>query len=118
MQMNTAEQAQIEQASAPAIESVTVKLDQPIAQGDNFITQVVVRKPGSGALMGVSLMRLLNDADYDTMMKIIPRVTTPQISTLHFKNETLSLADMTAIHGEICGFFLTRAQRASLPQTE
>jgi hypothetical protein len=116
--MNTAEQAHIEQASAPATESVTVTLDQPIPQGSGFINEVVVRKPGSGALMGLSLMKLLNDADYDTMMKIIPRVTTPQISALHFKNDTLSLADMTAIHGEICGFFLTRAQRALLPQTE
>jgi hypothetical protein len=115
--MNTQDQAEIEAASAPKILTAVVTLDEPIAQGDSWITEVVVRKPDSGALMGISFMRLLNEADYDTIAKIIPRVTQPQISALHLKNNLLSLPDMTAIHGEICAFFMSKAQRASLPQT-
>jgi hypothetical protein len=113
--MNTATKTAIEAASQPrTAASVIVTLDEPIEMGDTLITQVTVTKPSAGALMGISLSKLLNEADFDTMFKIIPRCTSPQISALHIKNDLVSLPDMTAIYGEICAFFLTKAQRAEI----
>ncbi len=116
--MNTADQTAIADASAPVPRSTVVTLDEPIKMGDQLITHVTVNKPVGGALMGLSLTKLLNDADYDTICKVIPRCTSPQISALHIKNDLVSLADMTTIHGEICAFFLKKSVRDQLPPNE
>lgn len=94
-----------------------VTLDEPIAMGDSFITEVTVFKPSMKALMAnsVSGTALLDNADFATMAKVIPLSTSPMITRLHIENELLNLADMLRIYGEICTFFMTKAQRDTLP---
>lgn len=119
--MNTAEKSAIEAASnagSQAIAPNVVKLDEPIAMGDNFITEVTVFKPPMKALMAnnISGAALLDNADFATMAKVIPLSTSPMISKLHIENDLLNSGDMLRIYGEICTFFMTKAQRDTLPQ--
>ena len=114
--MNTAEKSAIEIASQPkAVASVTVTLDQPIEIAGQMVTSVTVSKPKTGALMGISLSKLLHESDFGTVIKMIARCTSPQISELHIKNDLVALSDIAVIHGEICAFFMTTADREALP---
>ena len=54
----------------------TVKLDTPIMRGKTEITEIVLRKPQSGALRGTRLQAIM-DMDVGAMMTVIPRISTP-----------------------------------------
>lgn len=86
----------------------TVKLDTPIVRGEQTVTEVTLRKPGTGEMRGISLTDLLK-LDVDTLISVIPRVTTPVIS----KQEAaeLDLADTIKLGGEIGSFFLSKEQQ-------
>ncbi len=49
----------------------TVKLDSPIKRGDTTITEIVLRKPQSGALRGTRLQAVM-EMDVASMMTVIP----------------------------------------------
>ena len=56
----------------------TVKLDSPITRGDTTITEIVLRKPQSGALRGTRLQAVM-EMDVASMMTVIPRISTPAL---------------------------------------
>lgn len=86
----------------------TIELDTPLKRGETEITQVVVTKPNSGALRGVTLVALLN-SDVSALLTVIPRVTQPSISTP--EAATLDPADLAQIGGAIASFLLKKADR-------
>ena len=95
-----------------------VTLDEPIAMGDSFITEVTVFKPSMKAMMAnnIDAHALLDNANFGAMGKVIPLATSPMITKLHIENDLLSYGDMLRIYGEICTFFMTKEQRDTLPQ--
>lgn len=57
----------------------TVELDHPITRGETEIRSVQIRKPKAGDLRGVSLSDLF-DMKADTVMAVLPRVSTPTLA--------------------------------------
>ena len=52
----------------------TIQLDTPIKRGKTEITEIVLRKPQSGALRGTRLQAIM-DMDVNAMMTVIPRIS-------------------------------------------
>lgn len=104
---------QIEEQTKQQIEWVvvngdqaTVTLEQPIVRGETKIDKVTVLKPNSGALRGVRLQPLM-DMDVDSMMQVLPRITTPTLT----KNDVLSLAagDLVNLSVQVVNFLLPKS---------
>ncbi|WP_034458936.1 phage tail assembly protein [Buttiauxella noackiae] len=57
----------------------TVTLDTPVIRGNTTLAEITVRKPHSGALRGIRLQALI-EMDVDSIMTVLPRVTTPALS--------------------------------------
>ena len=55
-----------------------VQLDTPITRGKTEITEIILRKPQSGALRGTRLQAIM-DMDVGAMMTVIPRISTPTL---------------------------------------
>ncbi|RMT70226.1 hypothetical protein ALP29_03640 [Pseudomonas syringae pv. avii] len=89
-----------------AIDDNTVALDSPIKRGAQLITSVTLRKPVSGELRGVHLVELLN-MDVATLIKVIPRITSPGITAPEAAG--MDLADLLAIGSKISGFLLQKS---------
>jgi len=87
-----------------------VPLDTPIKMGETEITSVSVRKPGAGELRGIKLRDLL-DLDVDSLIKVLPRVTTPTLPAAIVA--TIDPADLTAIGSKVAGFLVPKALRQS-----
>lgn len=94
------------------METVNVILDQPITRGETKIESLQIRKPGPGELRGLTLQDVAS-IKFDTMIKLLPRVTTPSITEQEVA--TMDLSDFTACAAEVAGFLLTRAQRQDSP---
>ena len=71
----------------------TVKLDSPIKRGDTTITEIVLRKPQSGALRGTRLQAVM-EMDVASMMTVIPRISTPTLTPQEMAD--LDPADLAA----------------------
>lgn len=65
----------------------TVKLDSPITRGDATITEIVLRKPQSGALRGTRLQAVM-EMDVASMMTVIPRISTPTLTRRKWRTST------------------------------
>ncbi|BBG60486.1 MULTISPECIES: phage tail assembly protein [Providencia] len=85
---------------------ITVVLDEPLTRGETTISEIVVRKPNSGALRGVRLAALI-EMDVDSAMLVLPRVTTPALT----KSEILMMnpADMMSLTKELVLFLLPKS---------
>lgn len=90
----------------------TVVLDTPIQRGKNQITEVVLRKPQSGALRGTRLQAIM-DMDVSAMMMVIPRISTPTLTPQEMAE--LDPADLTALSVEVVTFLLKKSVLADLP---
>ncbi|AHJ74544.1 MULTISPECIES: phage tail assembly protein [Kosakonia] len=90
----------------------TVVLDTPIQRGKNQITEVVLRKPQSGALRGTRLQAIM-DMDVSAMMTVIPRISTPTLTPQEMAE--LDPADLTAMSVEVVTFLLKKSVLADLP---
>lgn len=103
--MNTQDQEQITEASAQDDVRV-VTLDYPIKRGDGEIKEVTIRRPYGPALRGMSLSKLVNDADHDAFAALIPRITTPMISKLDIESGALTPSDLLQIISQVTDFFI------------
>ena len=56
----------------------TIQLDTPIKRGKTEITEIVLRKPQSGALRGTRLQAVM-EMDVASMMTVIPRISTLEV---------------------------------------
>ncbi|HGY3717804.1 TPA: phage tail assembly protein [Citrobacter gillenii] len=103
----------IENTDLPKTEA-TVTLDNPLQRGTNTITEIIVRKPNSGALRGTRLQALM-DMDVDSMMTVLPRVTTPTLT----KTEIMLMepADLLQLSVELVTFLLPKSVTSDSPQS-
>ncbi|WP_449550388.1 phage tail assembly protein [Lelliottia amnigena] len=90
----------------------TVLLDTPITRGKTEITEIVLRKPQSGALRGTRLQAIM-DMDVGAMMIVIPRISTPTLTAQEMAE--LDPADLTALSVEVVTFLLKKSVLAGLP---
>lgn len=87
---------------------VNVELETPIKREGGDITQVTLRKPGSGELRGVSLTDLLN-MDVNSLIRVIPRVASPTVTEADVRQ--MDVADLVALGGEVAGFLLPKRMK-------
>ncbi|HIH4348443.1 TPA: phage tail assembly protein [Escherichia coli] len=92
----------------------TVKLDTTIMRGKTEITEIVQRKPQSGALRGTRLQAIM-DMDVGAMMTVIPRISSPTLTAQEMAE--LDPADLTAMAVEVVTFLLPKSVLADLPTT-
>ncbi|EYU13571.1 phage tail assembly protein [Photorhabdus luminescens] len=90
-------------------EQRTIVLEEPLARGSSNITEVVVRKPNSGALRGARLQALL-EMDVDSMILVLPRVTIPALT----KSDLLSMTpgDLINLSVEVVNFLLPKSAKS------
>lgn len=86
-----------------------IELVEPIVRGETRITSLILRKPKSGELRGLTLQDLLT-TDVTTIIRLVPRISDPILTDAEARE--LDPADLAEIGGVIRGFFLTRAERA------
>lgn len=84
----------------------TVVLDTSIPRGKTEIKSVVVRKPQSGALRGTRLQALM-DMDVNAMMVVLPRVTSPALTTQEITE--MDPADLLSLSVEVVTFLLPKS---------
>ena len=82
----------------------TVQLDTPVMRGKTQITEIVLRKPQSGALRGTRLQAI---------MDMIPRISTPTLTAQEMAE--LDPADLTSLSVEVVTFLLKKSVLAGLP---
>ncbi|PIJ42618.1 phage tail assembly protein [Tatumella sp. OPLPL6] len=92
----------------------TITLDTPITRGKTTISEVTLRKPLAGALRGTRLNAVM-EMDVAAMMTIIPRISTPSLTTPEL--ETMDPADLTTMAVEVVTFLLPKSALANLPTT-
>ncbi|WP_273837926.1 phage tail assembly protein [Providencia rettgeri] len=85
---------------------ITITLDEPITRGTTTVTEVVVRKPNSGALRGVRLAALM-EMDVDSAILVLPRVTAPALTKAELL--MMSPADMVNLTKELVLFLLPKS---------
>ena len=90
----------------------TVVLDTPIQRGKIAITEIVLRKPQSGALRGTRLQAIM-DMDVNAMMTVIPRISTPTLTAQEMAE--MDPADLTVLSVEVVTFLLKKSVLADLP---
>ena len=90
----------------------TVQLDTPIMRGKTQITEIVLRKPQSGALRGTRLQAIM-DMDVGAMVTVIPRISAPTLTAQEMAE--LDPADLTALSVEVVTFLLKKSVLAGLP---
>lgn len=86
-----------------------IELAEPIVRGETTIDSLILRKPKSGELRGLTLQDLLT-TDVSTIITLVPRISDPILTDAEARN--LDPADLAEIGGVIRGFFLTRAEKA------
>ena len=85
--------AAIPTVAACAVALAIVTLDTPIVRGEQMIEALQIRKPKSGELRGLSLVDL-GQLKTDALIKILPRVTIPNITEIEAAN--LEISDLLA----------------------
>ena len=94
-------------AAAPG----TITLETPLKRGDQSIDSITLRKPAAGELRGVALADLLR-LDVAALIAVLPRITTPTLTAQDVSQ--LDLVDLTALGGELLGFFVSKADREAI----
>ena len=92
--------------------SANVPLDNPIVRGEQKIESITLRKPKAGELRGVQLATLMA-MDVGALQTVLPRISSPTLTTQDVA--ALDPADILALGMEVVGFFMTRAEKESLP---
>ena len=90
----------------------TIQLDTPIMRGKTEISEIVLRKPQSGALRGTRLQAIM-DMDVNAMMTVIPRISSPALTAQEIAE--MDPADLTAMSVEVVTFLLKKSVLAGLP---
>lgn len=88
-----------------------ITLDTPLKRGDQTIDKILLRKPQSGELRGLKLTDVMQ-MDVSAMTVLLPRITSPTLTPQDVA--ALDPADLLSLSSEVSGFFLSKADRASL----
>jgi hypothetical protein len=95
--------------------SKSITLDEPIKRGDDFISEITIRRPKSGELRGVSLMDLGN-LSVAALQTVLPRITQPTLTAHEVAG--MDPADLTEIGAEVAIFLVKRADRLAAYRAE
>ena len=76
------------------------------------VESVTLRKPRAGELRGVQLAQLMM-MDVAALQTVLPRISTPTLTAHDVGN--LDPADLMELALKVQGFFMTKAERESLP---
>ncbi|KAF0115501.1 MAG: phage-related tail protein [Hyphomonadaceae bacterium] len=85
-----------------------VIFDTPLVFGDQTIEKVLIRKPLSGELRGLSLIDV-GRLELDALFKVLPRVTMPSIPRESL--EKMDLSDLMAMGLKVAGFLTPRRMK-------
>ncbi|WP_234085324.1 phage tail assembly protein [Azonexus sp. R2A61] len=83
--------------------STTITLSVPLKRGDKELHDIVLHKPNSGALRGVSLRELL-DMGTDAIITVVPRVSDPKITPQEMA--VVEPCDLLKMGAALAGFLL------------
>lgn len=86
----------------------SISLDTPIIRGETSIDTIVLRKPASGELRGVSLIDLAQ-MDVLALRKVLPRITTPTLTDIEIGR--MDPADLLQCGVAIGSFLLKKSDR-------
>jgi hypothetical protein len=97
-------------SNSPNLRTITldVPLDRP---GAEPIASVIIRKPNSGELRGLTLMAL-SQLDYVTLETLLPRITMPILHKADIAR--LDPADLMQFGGEVMDFLLPKAAKEAV----
>ena len=99
----------------PAEDSNTITLDSPLKRGEQTITTLTVLPPhDSGVLRGVRLA-LLMQLDVDSLAVLLPRVTSPTLTTQDVYR--LAPADLMELASKVLDFLLPKSAKAQAAAT-
>lgn len=70
-----------------------ITLNKPLVMGEKTIEVVEIREPMAGDCRGINLMDLFNNIDPEAYMRLLPRITSPSLTTAQVA--ALSLVDFT-----------------------
>lgn len=93
----------------------TVILDNPIARGEQAITEIVVRKPDSGSLRGTSLNDLLT-MDVNALITVLPRITSPTLTAIELRR--MEPEDLLQLGQVVSGFLLPKSLKVEASRGE
>ena len=102
--------AAIVAAQPEPVATTSITLEKPLTRGSTEVAEVVVRRPVSGELRGLSMLDLMR-MEIDAVNKVLPRITLPTLTA--FEVSQLDPADTAQFAMAIADFFLTKAQRAA-----
>lgn len=113
-QQERTREAALAKAAAPTEQpknpnQAEVDLDTPVVRGQQKIEKLIIRKPISGELRGVTLMDLMQ-MDVLALRKVLPRITVPPLTDVEVGN--LDPADLVACGVEVAGFLLQKKAKA------
>lgn len=86
-----------------------IKLKAGIQSGKTTISELTIRKPLTGDLRGVKLLDFI-ELDIDSLAKVLPRITIPQIAEHEVFN--LDLIDLSEITQVIASFLSETSKNA------
>jgi hypothetical protein len=86
----------------------TIALDTPIIRGETQIDTLILRKPMSGELRGVSLVDLAN-MDVQALRKVLPRITSPSLTDIEIGR--MDPADLLQCGVAVGSFLLKKSDR-------
>lgn len=98
--------------SHPNTEEIT--LDTPIARGETNIETLVIRKPISGELRGVSLVDLMQ-MDVLALRKVLPRITTPALTDIEVGR--MDPADLVQCGVAVTSFLVSKSAKAKAEES-
>ena len=88
-----------------------VLLSVPIQRGETSITNLTLRKPGSGELRGLNLQNLYV-LDVGSILTVITRCSDPVLTSE--EADSIDPADLMEIGGALKDFFMTATERAAM----
>ncbi len=81
-----------------------ITLSTPIKRGEKEVKEVLLRKPDSGELRGLTLTDILQ-LDVNTLHKLLPRITDPGLTEPEVAK--MDPADLVKLGTGAAGFFIT-----------
>lgn len=95
-------------------ETTVCELETGFQRGDETITKVTLRKPKAGELRGLNLQDLFQ-ADVGAVLTLLPRISDPIMTAQDCAD--LDPIDLMELGGAIKGFFMNKAMREMIGQT-
>ncbi|WP_418648653.1 phage tail assembly protein [Thauera butanivorans] len=91
---------------------ITIQLDTPLQRGNQTLTEITLRKPNAGELIGISLAAMLQ-IDVETQATLLPRISTPTLT----RPDVLRMdpADLLQLGLVVAAFLTPKPRDAAAP---